>query len=40
MSRPQPFFPPRHAHRGAQFPGFRLLLARYRKGALEVRLRF
>src|SRR5262245_28958261 len=27
---------PRHAHCGAEFPGFGLLLARYSKGVLEI----
>ena len=31
---------PRHAHRGAEFPGFCLLRARHRKRALEIGLRF
>src|ERR1700722_13070642 len=31
---------PRHAHRRAQLPGFCLLLARHREGALEIRRRF
>jgi hypothetical protein len=31
---------PRHAHRRAEFPGFCLLLARNREGALEIRFGF
>src|SRR5437899_2809674 len=31
---------PCHTHRGAEFPGFRLLLTRHRQRAFEIALRF